>query len=77
MTARRATVLAALETAVATLCIISSAKPRRIWKASSSIPDYRAQAAEKLFVLELVAVRPPGTLAQILNLWVIRRSAFP
>jgi hypothetical protein len=38
------------------------------WKASNSIPDYRAQAAEKLFVLELDAVRPPGTLAQILNL---------
>jgi len=40
-----------------------------IWNASESVPIglYRVQAAEKLFVTELVAVRPPERLAQFLD----------
>jgi conjugative transfer signal peptidase TraF len=69
MTVWRAIVLVTCGTAVATLSTIKGAQPLYIWNASESVPIglYRVQAAEKLFVTELVAVRPPERLAQFLD----------
>jgi conjugative transfer signal peptidase TraF len=70
MTVWRKIVLATCGAAVATLSVIRGAQPLYIWNASDSVPIglYRVQATEKRFVTELVAVRPPGPLAQYLDL---------
>ena len=55
--------------AVATLASVARTSPLYIWNVSESVPIglYRLQAAEQLFVTELVAVRPPEPLASFLD----------
>ncbi|WP_456640502.1 S26 family signal peptidase [Bradyrhizobium sp. USDA 10063] len=52
-----------------TLCAVKDNSPSYIWNASGSVPIglYRLQAAGRLDVTELVAVRPPEPLASFLS----------
>ena len=71
MTSRFKTLIAMLGGAAALVApIVLEITPSYIWNASESIPIglYRVQAADKLFVTELLAVQPPEPLATFLDL---------
>lgn len=69
MTGRMATVLTTLAAAAVVLSTIGVRPvPRFLWNASESVPVglYRLQPTGRLFVTELVAVRPPEPTATFL-----------
>ena len=71
MSSRFKTLTAMLGGAVALIApIVLEITPSYIWNASESIPIglYRVQAADKLFVTELLAVQPPEPLTTFLDL---------
>src|SRR5258707_4878968 len=70
MSARCAAIFTAFVATGLLLSTVGGTTPHYIWNASNSVPIglYHVQAATRLTVTELVAVRPPDLLAAFLDL---------